>query len=201
MAEEKKDSKSKVIIILLIIVIVLLVAGVGAGAIFIFGGQNTANEAQTTPAPVVTQAPETEKKNDNPLILDYDSSAVALDSDILQKQYDELRELAKNGYVNLEFQNVAISSDGINFTCHLGNSEANVQDMFFNIYKDKSLEEQIYLSGLIAPGTAIDSFVSEIKLDPGEYAAIILFTTVSDDHQTMTSQTPVELTLRVESKQ
>jgi len=196
MAEEKKDSKSKIIIVLLIIVIVLLVAGVGVGAIFIFGGQKPANEAQTT-TPAVTQAPETEKKNDNPLILDYDNSAVALDEDTLQKQFDELQEKAKNGYVNLEFQNIATSDDGINFTCHFGNSAANIEDMFFNIYKDSSLEEQIYLSGLVAPGTAIDSFVSEIKLDPGEYTAIIFFTTVGEDHQTMTSQTPVEITLKV----
>lgn len=197
MAEEKKDSKSKVIIILLIIVIVLLIAGVTVGAVLILGGQNNANEAQTTTAAATNQVAATEKKNDNPLILDYDSSAVALDSNMLQKQYDELREMAKNGYVNLEFQNVATSNDGINFTCHLGNSEANVEDMFFNIYKDKTLEEQIYLSGLVAPGTAIDSFVSEMKLDPGEYPAIVLFTTVSDDHKTMTSQTPVEISLIV----
>jgi hypothetical protein len=169
---------------------------VGVGAIFIFGGQKPANEAQTT-TPAVTQAPETKKKNDNPLILDYDSSAVALDSNTLEEQLAAMREKAENGYVNLEFQNIAFSDDGINFTCHLANSEANNEDMFFNIYKDNTLSEQIYLSGLVAPGTAIDSFVSEIKLDPGEYSAIILFTTVSDDHQTMTSQTPVEITLQV----
>jgi predicted metalloprotease len=200
MAEEKKAQSQKVIIIVLIIVIVLLVAGGAVAAVILLGGQNTANVAQTTTAPTATQAAGTIKKNDNPLILDYDNSAVALDEDTLQKQFEELQEKAKNGYVNLEFQNVASSSDGINFECHFGNAAANVEDMFFNIYKDMTLEEQIYLSGLVAPGNAINSFVSEIKLDPGEYKAIIFFTTVSEDHQTMTSQTPVELTLKVKKR-
>ena len=73
--------------------------------------------------------------------------------------------------------------------------------MFFNIYKDATLSEQIYLSGLVSPGNVIESFDSEIKLDPGEYSAIIMFTSVSDDHTTMISQVPVEITLVVNSNQ
>jgi ABC-type Na+ efflux pump permease subunit len=196
MAEEKKDSKSKIIIVLLIIVIVLLVAGVGVGAIFIFGGQKPANEAQTT-APAVTQAPETEKKNDNPLVLDYDSSAVAIDEASLQNSLNKMKEKVADGYLNLNFKNEARSNDGVNFSCFLGNSDANTHDLFFNIYKDASLEEQIYLSGLIAPGSAVESFTSEIKLDPGEYSAILFFSSVDDDHTTMLSQVAVELKLVV----
>lgn len=199
MAEEKKDSKSKIIIIVLIIVIVLLVAGVGVGAIFIINnGKDADKPAETTAA--LSDAAEP-KGSDNPLILDYDAAAVALDEDSLSKAVEELREKAQSGYVNLKFKNLATSDDGIHFQCYLGNSDGNIYDMFFNIYKDATLSEQIYLSGLVSPGNVIESFDSEIKLDPGEYSAIIMFTSVSDDHTTMISQVPVEITLVVNSNQ
>ena len=192
MAEEKKDAKSKVIIIVLIIIIVLLAAGIGIGAVFVLSEKEE---------PVITAQMTSEadigKTNDNPLVLDYDSSAVALDEESLSKIVEELREKAKNGYVNLKFKNLATSTDGKHFDCYLGNSEGNIYDMFFNIYTDATLSEQIFLSGLVSPGNVIESFESEIKLDPGEYSAMILFTSVSDDHQTMISQVPVEITLLV----
>lgn len=191
--EEKKDSRSKIIIILLIILIVVLIAGIAVGAVLFL---NNNGNGTTDTAPAQTEEI-TEKKNDNPLILDYDSSAVGLDEDSLSKAFDEMREKAKNGYVNLKFKNVATSDDGVHFSCYLGNSEANIYDMFFNIYKDAALSEQVWLSGLVAPGNVIESFESEIKLETGEYEAMILFTSVSDDHSTMVSQVPVSLTLVV----
>jgi ABC-type Na+ efflux pump permease subunit len=198
MAEENKDSKSKLIIIVLIIVIVLLVVGIGAGAIFFLNsGKN-----QDTPAVTTALSDSAEPAgSSNPLILDYDAAAVALDEDSLSKAVEELREKAQSGYVNLKFKNLATSDDGIHFQCYLGNSDGNIYDMFFNIYKDATLSEQIYLSGLVSPGNVIESFDSEIKLDPGEYSAIIMFTSVSDDHTTMISQVPVEITLVVNSNQ
>ena len=198
MAEENKDSKSKVIIVVLITVIVLLVAGVGVGAVFILNSSNEGSDRSEIPTTAETLK---DDNNDNPLILDYDNSAVALDEDSLSKAVEELREKSKNGYVNLKFKNLATSNDGINFDCYLGNSDGNVYDMFFNIYKDATLSEQIYLSGLVSPGNVIESFESEIKLDPGEYSCMILFTSVSDDHTTMMSQIPVEITLVVNEQQ
>ena len=198
MAEENKDSKSKVIIVVLITVIVLLVAGVGVGAVFILNSSNEGSDRSEIPTTAETLK---DDNNDNPLILDYDNSAVALDEDSLSKAVEELREKSKNGYVNLKFKNLATSNDGINFDCYLGNSDGNVYDMFFNIYKDAKLSEQIYISGLVSPGNVIESFESEIKLDPGEYSCMILFTSVSDDHTTMMSQIPVEITLVVNEQQ
>ena len=198
MAEENKDSKSKIIIIVLIIVIVLLVAGVGVGAIFIINNGKDADKPAETTALSDSAEP---AGSSNPLILDYDAAAVALDEDSLSKAVEELREKAQSGYVNLKFKNLATSDDGIHFQCYLGNSDGNIYDMFFNIYKDATLSEQIYLSGLVSPGNVIESFDSEIKLDPGEYSAIIMFTSVSDDHTTMISQVPVEITLVVNSNQ
>jgi cytoskeletal protein RodZ len=191
--EEKKDSKSKVIIIVLIIVIFLILAGVAVTMVILLNNNNSDKQAEQT----TTAVTEESEKNKNPLILDYDSAAVALDEQSLSDQYNKLQEKASEGNVAIEMQNIAFSDDGINFTCYLANSSSNTEDMFLNIYKDSTLTEQIYLSGLLAPGTVIEKFSSEIKLDPGNYETILIFTTVADDHETMTSQTPIVLTLQV----
>lgn len=192
MAEEKKDSKSKIIIVLLIVVIVLLVAGVGVGLFFVLGN-NTENNSQ----PDITKATLANVESNSVPVLDYDGSAVGLDQESLQQAYDELQKRAEDGYVNLSYKNEAHSNDGVNFACYLENPLGNKFDMFFNIYKDTTLEEQVYLSGLVAPGSAIENFQSEIKLDPGEYQAIIIFTSVDETHTNMVSQVPVEFKLVV----
>ena len=193
--EEKKDSKQKVIIIVLIIVIILLVAGVGAGALIILGNNN--NDPVPSSENVTVAVTNGTEKEKNPLVLEYDGAAVALDEDSLSEQYNKLQEKASEGNVAIEMQNVAYSDDGINFTCYLANSSSNTEDMFLNIYTDGTLSEQVYLSGLLAPGTVIENFTSEVKFDTGNYDTVVLFTTVADDHETMTSQTPIVLTLQV----
>ena len=198
MAEEKKDSKSKVIIIVLIaILVVILAAGTTVVVILLQnnnGGESPGNAVSTTQAISTESAP---SGGGNPLILEYDNSAVALNADDLARQYSELQEKVNEGQVSLEFQNIAFSENGTDFTCHLANSDMNTEDMFFSIYKDGTFSEQIYLSGLLAPGQVIESFTSEIKFDPGEYEVVVLFTTVADDHKTMTSQTPVVINFKV----
>jgi hypothetical protein len=194
MAEENKDSKSKVIIIVLIAILVLLIAGTITVVILLQNNNNGEagmNPVDTSSAAVMSSG------GDNPLILDYDNSAVALNADELAKQYNDLQKKVDEGTVSLEFQNIAFSENGTDFTCHLANSDMNTEDMFFNIYKDGTFSEQIYLSGLLSPGQVIESFTSEIKFDPGEYEVVVLFTTVADDHKTMTSQTPVVIDLKV----
>ena len=193
--EEKKNSKSRVIIIVLIVVIVLLlVAGTIVAVLLIKNnsGENTSVETETQ-----TEAQAKPDDGANPLILDYDGSAVALDPDELNKQIEGLQQKVDAGQVSLEFQNTAFSENGTDFSCHLANSDMNTEDMFFNIYKDGTFSEQIYLSGLLKPGQVIESFRSEIPFEPGEYEVIVLFTTVADDHETMTSQTPVVINLVV----
>jgi hypothetical protein len=195
MAEEKKDSKSKVIIIVLIaILVVILIAGTIIVVLLLQNNNN--GEAGMNPIDT-SSAAVTSSGGDNPLILDYDNSAVALNADELAKQYNDLQKKVDEGTVSLEFQNIAFSENGTDFTCHLANSDMNTEDMFFNIYKDGTFSEQIYLSGLLSPGQVIESFTSEIKFDPGEYEVVVLFTTVADDHKTMTSQTPVVIDLKV----
>ena len=128
----------------------------------------------------------------------YDSGAVALSEDGLQERVDEMYQKAKEGTMALQFKNTAFSSDGRHFTCEIGNSIKNNYDMFINIYKDSSLQEQILLTGLIPPGQGIESFESEIQLDPGTYEALLVLTQVKDDHATLHAQLNVVLTLEVE---
>lgn len=190
MAEENKDSKSKVIIIVLIVLLVLMLTGGTVMFIILTSAPDTSEIAES----IVT----TEQSNPkNPLILDYDTGAVAIDEDSLQKAVDEMYEKTQNGYMTLDFQNSAISDDGINFVCHIGNDPKNTADMFVNIYKDNTLSEQLYLSGLIPPGKGLESFTSEQKLETGTYDAVLVFTQVEDDHETLKAQVSVALTLVV----
>jgi hypothetical protein len=193
MAEEKKDSKSKIIIIVLVIVIVLMAAG-GVTA-FILLNNNNGNQTKDDNPAVTTEA-ESKSENSNPLLLNYDSGAVALDENGLEKQIEEMRKNSE-GNVSLEYKNEAESTNGKDFNCYLANSELNTEDMFFAVFTDASMTEQMYLSGLIKPGTSIQKFTSDIPLEKGEYSAVCVFTTVSDDHETMTSQIAVELKLTV----
>ena len=190
--EEKKDSKSKVIIVL-IIVIVLLLCGGTAAFLLLNNGSGTApsDDVAVTTANVVTDEPQ------NPLRMDYDNSAVALDENGLQKQLEDLQKNAGDN-ISLEYRNEAISKDGKTFQCYLANSELNTEDMFIAIFTDASMSEQVYLSGLLRPGTSIQEFQSEIQFEPGEYSLVAMFTSVSDDHETMTSQIAVELKVTVQ---
>ena len=191
--EEKKDSKSKVIIIVLIIVIAVLVCGGTAAAFLLMNNQGNASEPVNN---VQTEATEADEPK-NPLKLDYDDSAVALDENGLQKQIDEMQKNADDR-ISLEYKNEAASSDGKTIKCYLANSDLNTEDMFIAIFTDATLTEQVYLSGLLKPGTSIQEFQSETTFEPGEYSLIAMFTSVSDDHETMTSQVSVELKLTVE---
>lgn len=192
MAEEKKDSKSKIIIILLIIVIVLLIGG-GVTAFVLLNGQNNDNIISDSGV----SEPSAMEDNSNKLKLDYDSGAVALDADSLQRAYDEMVEKTKDGYISIDFYNEAISTDGENFQCRFGNSELNKRDMFVSVYLNGQLDDEFYLSGLLRPGQMITNFKSSKKLDDGTYDAVLVFSQVEDDHETLSYQTSVVLTLKV----
>jgi hypothetical protein len=192
MAEEKKDSKSKVIIIILLIVIILLIGG-GVTAFVILSNNGNSDQPEIT-SPVITTA---DGQTKNPLALDYDNSAVALDENGLEKQLENLQKNAGNN-ISLEYRNEVVSEDGKVFKCYLANSELNTEDMFIAIFTDSDMTEQVYLSGLLRPGTSIQEFQSEIPFETGEYSVVAMFTSVSDDHETMTSQIAVELKLTVQ---
>lgn len=179
--EEKKSSKT--VIILLIIIILLLLIGGAIGAFFLL------------------------KKDDAPLPDDggnfkiqYDEAAVALDEDALKKQFGDAQKKAEEGQIALRYKNIAYSNDGVHFSCDIGNSTANTNDLYFNIYTDTSFEEQILLTGLVPPGQGITEFESEIPFEPGTYDAVLIFTRVADDQSTILGQAKVTYTLVVEEQ-
>lgn len=166
--EEKKKNKFVIIIIILIAAIVALSAVV----FIILTGKLNEPDA-STPNYMVNGK------------IEYDNSAIALDPDQLQKEDDELFQKVEEGYISLSHKSVAVSSDGKHFECYILNNIDNKYDMYFNIYKDYSAQEQLLLTGLIPPGSGIDHFTSEIRLDPGQYQALLVITQVEEDRETL----------------
>lgn len=118
-------------------------------------------------------------------VLQYDDAAIALNEDSIQQKVDEMIEKVEDGYISLSHKSRAVSTDGENFDCYIENGIDNKYDMFINIYKDATAEEQILLTGLIPPGKGISDFKSEIKLEKGVYHALLVITQVEDDHETI----------------
>lgn len=114
--------------------------------------------------------------------LKYDDNAVVLNPD--EQQNGDIKEV-DDGLISLSHKNQAFSSDGKNFDCFIKNNVDNKYDLYIAIYKDQTAKEQLYLSGLIPPGSGLDKFTSEIKLDNGEYNALLVVTQVEEDHATI----------------
>lgn len=174
--EEKKSLKT-VIILLIIVILLLIAAGIGVAVFFV---------KKTSPLP---------DDGDNGGLIQYETGLVALDN--VQELYDELQEKANEGQMVVSYKGYAYSEDGTHFSCEIDNSYANPYDMYINIYKDSSFEEQILLTGLIPPGSGITEFDSEIKLDPGEHETTLVLTQVEDDHSTLHAQSMLVLRLVV----
>lgn len=86
-----------------------------------------------------------EKPDDNRI--PYAEGVVLLEGDVV--------EPAEVGWINLRYNRKAFSSDGVHFTCLLANDAGNALDMYFDVYADSGLEEEVFLSGLIPPGYAL----------------------------------------------
>ncbi|MBD5140488.1 MAG: hypothetical protein HDT25_03605 [Ruminococcus sp.] len=180
---QEKQKSSKLVIILLIVLIVLLVAGIIIG-IVLFGKRSNDDSSADGEEPVVT--------------IGYEGAGVvALGEDEFQKTMEEMIKQAEDGLMDLRYKNIAESTDGVHFDCMIGNSENNIYDMYFNIYLNTDLEQQILLTGLVPPGEMIETFESEIPLEPGEHEATLVFTQVKDDHATICGQVMVVLRLEV----
>lgn len=108
---------------------------------------------------------------------------VATDPETLQDQVDKMIEQSKEPGVALEYKNMLVSDDGVNFTCYLGNSADNPYDMFFTIYADQALTDELYLSELLRPGTRFEQIAFQRKLDPGTYTGYLVHTQVKDEEQ------------------
>lgn len=178
---EKKNNKQLLIIIIIIIAAVLIIAGLVTVIVLLLNKDEKPDQV------------------DKPTggLINYQPGVIGVDVESFQEKFDQAVRDMQNSSIGLVFNNYAISNDGVNFKCYIGNAEGNTKDMYFNIYKDTSFSEQILLTGLIPPGSGIDTFESEIDLDPGTYEAVLVLTQVDDDHSTLLAQTNVQITLYV----
>ncbi|MBD5103319.1 MAG: hypothetical protein HDT47_00435 [Ruminococcaceae bacterium] len=180
---EQAANKNNKLIVVIILVAVVIISGLAA-VIFLLLGKD---EAPVDPV----------EKNLIGGQIQYEQGVIALNQEDLQKAFDEAVQKTKEGYITVDFNNRAESSDGKKFLCYLGNSVENTYDAYFNMYLDSTFSDQILLTGLIPPGSGIDNFTSEIDLDPGTYEAVLVLTQVEDDHSTIHSQTNLGITLVV----
>lgn len=148
----------------------------------------------TRPAP----APAVEEGGTTPKLGYAEGTTVVRDSDALQKAVDEMAEKLSKGSMMLEYEADAYSADGQHFKGYLANAEENSCDMYFDMYADEALQDEIYLSGLVPPGQALDKFELSRKLESGDHTVYMAFTTVEADHATIRSQIMVTMTLHVQ---
>lgn len=179
---EKAEKNNKTLIIVIIVAAALIIAGLVTVIVLLLGKEDT--------------APIDDNKPSGGLI-NYQQGVIGVDVESFQEKFDQAVKEMQESSIGLVFNNYAISDDGVNFKCYIGNAEGNTKDMYFNIYKDMSFSEQILLTGLIPPGSGIDTFESEIDLEPGTYEAVLVLTQVDDDHSTLLAQTNVQIKLYV----
>ncbi len=126
-----------------------------------------------------------QKEEDDGLTIGYSSEAkVMLDQDALNAAMQAAIENNKNNAIGLRYKNNAYSTDGLNFECSITNSEANLYDMFLTIFADAELTDQIFLSGLVPPGSGFDHITLDHELDLGDHRVYVVLTQVETDAET-----------------
>lgn len=160
--ETRKQPVNKTLIAILALIAVVIIAAVA----------------------VVTTLNRQKPEEDTGLTIQYASNAtVMLDQDSIQAAMDEAMKNAEDGNIGLYYKNDAYSSDGVNFDCFIGNSSANIHDMFITIFADVDMTDQIYLSGLVSPGSGFEEIALEHKLDPGNHRVYVALTQVDTDEK------------------
>lgn len=122
----------------------------------------------------------------------YAQGVVLLDDDGI---YDELQPNA----IALEFKNDAYSKDGKTFACYLGNSALNEHDMYVAIYADAELTDELYVSGLVRPGSGFEELTLNKALDKGDHRVYVAFTQM-EDPKTIHAQTIYTMDFHVVSE-
>ena len=90
-------------------------------------------------------------------------------------------EPVNNGWIALTYNYKAFSSDGVHFSCLLSNSAANLYDLYFDIYADDTLRDQVFLSGLIPPGYGLNEIELNHALPAGTTKCYVVFNQVDTD--------------------
>lgn len=108
---------------------------------------------------------------------------LALTQEELDSAMDDARANAKSGRVALKYKNSAYSEDGQSFTCYVMNSEQNTYDMFLAIYADEKLTDELFSSGLVAPGRGFDQIKLNRALEKGTHTVYVVLTQVETDEE------------------
>ncbi len=126
-----------------------------------------------------------DKDDGNSAAIGYAAEAkVMLDQNSLQAAFEEAMRNAEDGNVGLKYKNDAFSSDGTNFECYIVNSESNKYDMFLAVYADSELTDQIFLSGLVPPGSGFENITLEHALEVGSHRVYVALTQVETNEET-----------------
>lgn len=114
----------------------------------------------------------------------YASNVVTTDPETLQDAVDKMYEkAASDPGVSLEYKDTAFSTDGKTFECYIGNSAKNTYDMFITIYEDPQMENILFLSDLLRPGSRFEEITLDKTLDPGTYDVYLVHTQVQENEE------------------
>lgn len=126
----------------------------------------------------------TDLDDDGTPLISYATEAhVMLDQESLQAAMDAAMENAKDGNVSLLYKNNAYSTNGTDFECYIVNAAANKFDMFLTIYADAAMEDQLFLSGLVPPGSGFENITLDRALESGDHEVIVVVTQVDTDEE------------------
>ena len=164
METKSKFSNQKLIIVLLAVLIVLLI-----GVLAVVLGRGRSEDIPDGNTPLIGYATE---------------ATVMLDQDSLQAAFDEAMKNAAEGNVGLKYKNNAYSTDGVNFECYIANSDSNIYDMFLAIYADAEMTDQIFLSGLVPPGSGFENITLDRALEKGDHMVYVVLTQVETNAET-----------------
>lgn len=124
----------------------------------------------------------TENIEDGDVPLGYAMDArVMLDEDSLRAAAEEAQRNAREGRIALRYQNNAFSKDGKTFSCSIWNAPANLYDMFLTLYADPDMTDQLFLSGLIPPGSGFDKITLDRALKKGDHTVYVALTQVTEN--------------------
>lgn len=125
-------------------------------------------------------------------------ATLANDANELQRIADET---ARDKGVTLEYSNSAVSLDGKTVTCYVANAAENQYDMYFGVYFDPDCTDELYLSQLLRPGTALREITLSRTLQPGNYQVYVVETQVGDIDGVQTIMNQVSHTVELQVKE
>lgn len=156
--EEGGGSVNKI----LIVVIILLLLAIAGGCVYFF---------------FLREKPEEKEKGVGYAM----NVGVVLSQEELDAAMNAAAANAAAGRVALSYKNGAYGSDGKNFKCYVVNSARNKYDMFLTMFTDAELTDQVFLSGLIPPGSGYEELTLDKKLEKGTHTIYVVVTQVDTD--------------------